>query len=462
MNRLAIRWRLTLWYSGILVAILAVFGAGVYVLMSRHLLSRMDRGLEEELQGVDEELEEASTTGGLRARLHRRFGHYEHVLFDVRYADGSDPLFGRRLGEDVFPPSTAPGAAGQVQFMTFHPAQGDNWRIASRGLDGPEGAMFVRAAASLKADERELRELTAALLLAGLLAVACALAGGYALARRALAPLDRMALAAHDISVSRLDRRLEAPNPHDELGRLAATFNDMIARLERSFADMQRFTADAAHELRTPVAVMRSEAEIALRAPRTADEYRKSLESLLEEAERLTHLADELLFLCREDAGMARHDFSDVQLDQLAADVAEHMRVLAQDRGIELRATNLPACQVHGDGDRLRRLLFNLLDNALKYTPARGTVSLELHRRHGQVELTVADSGAGIPAEDLPHVFQRFYRVNAARSSGGSGLGLAICRAIVESHGGTIGVRSEVGQGTTIIVGLRMSSSQSF
>ena len=288
-----------------------------------------------------------------------------------------------------------------------------------------------------------MRELLAALLLFGSLAILGAVAGGYLLARRALAPIDQMTLAAREISASRLNRRLDAPNESDELGRLASTFNQMFARLEQSFADMQHFTADAAHELRTPLTILRSEAEVALRAPRSAEDYRRSLESLLEEAERLTHLADQLLYLCREDAGIAKAEFAEIELDHLAGDVVGHMRAVAESKGVALQVGELSPCRMLGDSQRLRRLLFNLLDNAVKFTPQGGTVTIQLAKRDRCVELTVSDTGAGIPSEHLPHVFKRFYRADAARDGTGTGLGLAICRAIVESHDGTISATSE-------------------
>jgi two-component system, OmpR family, heavy metal sensor histidine kinase CusS len=454
MIHLAIRWRLTLWYSSILALILVAFSGGVYFLMRTYLINRLDRNLREELAAVDKELEESSTTGGLGARLHRRFGHYEHVLFDVRYLDGSPPLFSRHLGESSFPAMSGTEDEEQIQFTSYEAPDEEHWRIASRGIRGPDGPLLVRVAAPLSADEHELQELTGTLFLGGLMALVAAVAGGYFLARRSLAPVERMAQAAHEISVKRLDRRLEVKDPHDELGRLAATFNDMIARLERSFADMQQFTADAAHELRTPITVIRSEAEVALRAARSAEEYRKTLESLLEEAEHLTLLADQLLYLCREDAGSNEATFADVQLDELINDVAAHMGALSKTKGVLLTVNHVVPCQVQGDAESLRRLLFNLLENSLKHTPENGKITLELNCLSGEAEIVVTDTGTGISAEHLPKVFNRFYRADPARQSGGTGLGLSICQAIVDSHDGSIRLGSESGKGTEVSVRL--------
>ena len=290
----------------------------------------------------------------------------------------------------------------------------------------------------------------------GPLALVCALGGGYWLARKALAPVDRMAAEAAEITSTRLDRRLDEPVTQDELCYLAQTFNAMIARLERSFEEVRRFTADAAHELRTPLAAMRTEAEVALRSPRSPERDGHVLEDLLEEIERLSRLVSHLLFLSREDTGIGIGDFQPVQLDDVVREVGEHMQVAAREKGVKLMVDLPERCQVSGNADRLRQLVFNLLDNAIKYTPADGTVSVSGKPSNGKALVSIIDTGIGIPADHLPHVFDRFYRVDASRSSemDGTGLGLAICRSIAETHGGSIEVESTLGQGTRITLSL--------
>src|SRR5262249_30215310 len=208
---------------------------------------------------------------------------------------------------------------------------------------------------------------------------------------------------------------MDVGNSDDELGRLARTLNGMIARLERSFEEIRRFTADAAHELRTPLAVLRSEAEVALRLPREPEQYRAVLEDQLEELERLSRLAERLLFLCREDAGLGPRACRPVELREVVEDVAEHMRVVAGGRGGTLQADGIAPCSIPGDEDQLRRLLFNLVENAIKFTPVQGSVRIETTRGDAEARIVVADSGIGIPPEHLPHVFQRFYRADPAR-----------------------------------------------
>jgi two-component system, OmpR family, heavy metal sensor histidine kinase CusS len=230
----------------------------------------------------------------------------------------------------------------------------------------------------------------------------------------------------------------------------------MIARLERSFEEVRRFTADAAHELRTPIAVLRNEAEVALRKPREPEQYRRVLEDQLEELERLSRLAERLLFLCREDAGLVPMSRELVRLDEVVEDAAEHMRVVAEEKGVRLETAGVVPCHINGDEDQLRRLLFNLLDNAIKFTPAPGTVTVESACVDATVRTVVTDTGIGIPPEHLPHVFKRFYRVDPARGSevGGTGLGLAIALSIAEAHGGSIEMESTVGEGTRAILTL--------
>ena len=296
----------------------------------------------------------------------------------------------------------------------------------------------------------------AVLLTAGPLAMA--LAGGlsYLLARKALAPVEQLRSQTQDVTAERLDRRLPVANPHDELGRLAKTINAMIGRLERSFAEVRRFTADASHELRTPLAAIRTEAEVALRSPLSLEDHQQLLMSILEECGRLTQLTDQLLALAREDVGLARPARVPLDLAALVDETVETMRPLAESKGITLRVEPGGYVPLSGDGVRLRQVFFSLLDNAIKYTPAGGSVEAGAALRGRAVVAIVRDTGIGIPPEHLPHVFDRFYRVDKARSrsEGGTGLGLSIAKSIVEGHGGRIELESEPGRGTVCTVTL--------
>jgi heavy metal sensor kinase len=256
------------------------------------------------------------------------------------------------------------------------------------------------------------------------------------------------------ISAARLSERVDVPDHADELGRLAAAFNSMLQRLEHSFQQMQQFTADAAHELRTPLAVLRNEADVALRSTRSPDEYRAVLVNQLEEIERMTRLADQLLFLCREDADVPTAA-QPISVGNFVAELVDDLQPLAQERGLDLACAPLPICRVAIDPDRLRRLFCNVLENALKYTPAGGAVSVSGTCCTDAVEIVVADTGVGVSPELVPRLFQRFYRVPSTRlDAAGSGLGLAICEAIVSRHGGRISIDSRPGTGTRVLVTL--------
>ncbi len=333
--------------------------------------------------------------------------------------------------------------------------------MVSIQTSGPEGSLIVQIARSLAAYEHESAELLLTFLLTAPLTLLVATFGGYFLAGRMLKPLQTLTLAANEITAERLSQRVPVNNPDDELGALAQTLNRMIERLERSFVEMQRFTADAAHELRTPLAVMRSEAEIALRAPRAGDDYARVLENMLEETNRLSNMADQLLFLSRQDAGLLADGRTEVRFDELLAKVVSDMQLVAQEKKVLLTLEQNEPSRILGDVGQLRRVLYNLLDNAIKYTASAGKVSVSSLTQNEFVNIVVRDTGIGIPAEQLPRIFDRFYRVDPARSgdASGAGLGLAICLAIVRGCGGTISVESSPGAGTCVSVRLPLVSA---
>jgi heavy metal sensor kinase len=293
-------------------------------------------------------------------------------------------------------------------------------------------------------------------------AAALALVGGRILARRSLDPLHRILATAREIDAQRLSARLPRSNNGDELDQLAATLNDLLGRVERYVRHMEQFTADAAHELRTPLAALRGLTEVALRRPRSADELRQTIEEFGEHAERLARLAEDLLFLARIDAGEPVFRHEPVRLDQAAADAVELMEPLAAERGLELVIHAHAEAVVNGDGGRLRQLVGNLIDNAVKFSGAPGRVSVSVEQVNGDARVLVADTGSGIPADHLPRIFDRFYRIDQARSAqqdGGAGLGLSICKSIVEAHGGKIELRSAPGNGTVAEVRLPLSQA---
>lgn len=455
MRHLSIRWKLTLWYGLILTLLLGAFSGTVYWTMRHHLLQRIDRGLTEELADVRYEIERANDAAGLSVWLERRFARHEGFDFQITRDDGTRFFVNDRMADKSLPVSKHD--TDQPVFDTVPLGHSDRWRVVSVNVRGPNGPLTVQVARSMAPFEHESQELLWAFLFAGPLTVFATLAGGYFLARRTLAPVQRMTDTARQISGEQLDRRVEVTNRDDELGQLAATVNDMLERLERSFAEMRRFTADAAHELRTPLAVIRNEAEVALRQPRSGEEYGRALENVLEETIRLSRMADELLFLCRQDAGLNPQASEPVELGSLLEEVVGNMRLVAQEKGVSLTLDAEAGGTAFGDGRQFRRVFYNLIDNAVKYTPAGGQVRVGCRQEGGDVVVTVVDTGVGITEEHLPRIFDRFYRVDPSRTgdAAGAGLGLAICKSAVQAAGGSITVTSRVSEGTTFAVWLR-------
>jgi heavy metal sensor kinase len=385
---------------------------------------------------------------------------HENLLAAVYATDGRVLERTEQLAVESIPP--APSIADgerRVQDRTI-PILGRQ-RVLEGGLRlGGRPATFV-IMAPLEEVDHGLGDLGTVLLTAIPIMLILSGALGYVLARKALAPVERLRRSTEEITADRLDRRLPVVNPQDELGRLTETFNAMIGRLERSFAEIRRFTADASHELRTPLTAIRSEAEVALAKPLGVAEHQQLLGSILEECGRLTRLTDQLLALAREDARALHQSKEPVELGALLRDVTETMRPLADVKGLAVHVESPTAISVSGDPARLREVFVNILDNGIKYTPEGGEVAAQLGRQGPDAVVTIRDTGVGIPAEHLPHVFDRFYRVDKARSraEGGTGLGLSIAQTIVAAHGGRIELASTPGKGTTCTVWLPLESN---
>jgi len=290
-------------------------------------------------------------------------------------------------------------------------------------------------------------------------AVLLAGGGGWLLAYRALKPVDRMTDTARRIDAGRLHERIEPTGARDELDRLAGTLNGMLGRIESAFTEMRQFTADASHELQTPLTILRGEIEVALRSRRTEEEYTDILKSALEEVERISVLVEGLLLLARSDAGVLRADLATVDLNLVAEEVLDRAGPLARRKSVSLKLGELEPLSVSGDFALLRRLLLNLVDNGIKYTPSGGVVKVSISRSGNFAVLSVQDSGPGLPAEEREKVFQRFYRSPEARASGqgGSGLGLSIVKSIVDAHHGQVELLSPPGGGSVFKVSLPLA-----
>ena len=451
-----IRVRLTLWYVALLGLTLVGFSAFLLLSLSHNLYAALDEALQSDARLVIEDLDTERGTPRLED------DHFPPgVLVALYDADGRGLLGSSAPGHLIpdLPAARELAAGGEHVSSTISLPDSGAWRVLSlRGVTD-EGAPAVLEIARAERDVRAaLRQLVILMAVAIPLILVLAVVGGLFLAGRALGPVDRITRAAQSIGAEDLSRRLDLPPSPDEIGRLSTTFDQMLDRLDRAFRRQQQFTADASHELRTPLAVLRSEADVALDRPRTTAEYQEALTSIRSDAARMAQLLGSLLTLARADAGHEGLTREPLALDVLADDVVVSMTPLADSRGVHLehRPGILEPIMVTGDQTRLTELAVNLIDNGLKYTPQGGTVTVTVGREDDQAILGVADTGVGIAQDHLPHLFERFYRVDNARArvDGGAGLGLAIAHWIAQSHGGSIVVASEPGKGTTLTVRL--------
>lgn len=458
-----IRWRLTIWYTAVLTLILLIFSGAVYLGVSRSLIATLDTHLKREagqlIGGIKFERETDHEEGsqlelGYRPEegvLWRLLDHQGQLLIDPGYLAGLpiDPTLAgsdyARL-ESVTLPNNTPIRLYSVPFV----------------IEG-QGAGIIQVAESY-AHFQEVERLLLMMLVIGLpFTVLAASAGGWFLASRALNPIDRITRAAQQMSADDLHERLNLKLPNDEVGRLAVTFDQMLARLEEAFERQKRFIADASHELRTPLTILKGDIEVALNRPRSAAEYREILEMVNQTSDRLTSLVEELLLLARADNHQVVLQVEQFNLTELLSRQVTQLRPHAADKSIDLKLDIQENLNLVADAVKLSRVFLNLIDNAIKYSRPGDSVLVKAARHNGQVCITVADTGPGIPPENLPHLFERFYRVDKARvryelanitGSTGVGLGLAIAEWLIKAHGGHIEVASQVGQGTTFTVWL--------
>jgi heavy metal sensor kinase len=439
---------------------LLVFAGLVYGLLRHALYGQIDRKLLDAFGQLRQDTGMATEPDARLSHWIYEWKEHENLSAVVYGAEGNVWERTEQLAASSVPP--APSAASTEHRLEDRaiPILGRQ-RVLSAGLAVGDRPSTVLIMAPLEDVDHELAELGT--VLATAVPIVLLLSGGlgYVLARKALAPMERLRHSTEEITADRLDRRLPVNNPQDELGRLTETFNAMIGRLERSFAEIRRFTADASHELRTPLTAIRTEAEVALARPMGLAEHQQLLGSILEECDRLTRLTDQLLELAREDARAGRQAHEPVDLGAIVRDVVETMRPLAGAKGLSLRVEANESLWVNGDAARLREVFFNILDNCIKYTAEGGQVEVQIGHSSPEVVVTVSDTGIGIAAEHLPHVFDRFYRVDKARSrsEGGTGLGLSITQSIVVAHGGRIELASTPGRGTTCTVRLPLGST---
>jgi len=466
MGNTSIRVRLTIWYGGGLALIMLLFATSLYLVMSRALQEQIDNSLEDAAVAAARSLEE------------HRFGPFL-LLDDLAQAFPELALLDKFF--QIF------GPQGQITLQSANistrnvPLSDQAMKAALQGQATYESVRFhdqipirllaypikhgdtlvniLRVGSSLRPVEKMLDRLVFVLQIGSPLAVLVSMFGGWFLAGRALRPVDTITHAAQRIAAGDLTQRIHTTSA-DEIGRLASTFNDMIARLEASIRQIRQFSADASHELRTPLTITKGETELALRKERTPEVYREVLESNLEEIDRMSRIVDELLFLSRADLGEIKIAKEPVQLDQLVQEVQHQAIVLGKNREVETVLGHLEPTEIVGDEWRLRELLLNIVDNAVKYSQEQGTVEIHLEHVNGMAKLSIQDHGIGMTSNEQNMIFNRFFRSDSARSHAqkGTGLGLAICKWIAETHQGQIQVESTPGKGSRFTILLPLHS----
>jgi heavy metal sensor kinase len=450
-----IRFRLTIWYLVILVALLLLFGMMSYFMLSQSLYQGLDDSLRARVLALENSLEVEDGHIDLGITLQPS----ELVLL---YGNDGSLLQGFGWGVEVPHIDTlvAQARGSHTSFLTARIANGDEIRLYVAPLSGESEIGAIVVGRSTATVTEVLESFNNILIVAVLATLALAGGGGFFMANRVLKPVERIRQTAQEIGESDLSRRI-AINTEDELGRLASTLNHMIARLEAAFNRQRQFTADASHELRTPLAIVQAESTLALRKERTQEDYRKSLELISQEAGHMSAVVGKSLYLARIDAGKDQVNFERINLRELLAGLSSDIELLAREKGLEFKIAPLEDLTVEGDKIKLAQLFLNLLENAIRYTPKGGSISVSVVREDKTAVIAIKDTGIGISKEHIPHLFERFYRVDKARSraEGGAGLGLAICKHIAQVHNGKIEVESQVGKGSTFSISLPLTEN---
>ncbi len=461
----SLRFKLTFYYLAILALILIGVGIASNIYLSRTLLSTIDTSLFEQVERIDHHL---AVAAGLKSA--EQVDRHEYLvdltpqltqIIDSGGQVADEVLGDPRYDVPIDPRSLQNIGVGQTVFTTVGTGQAHLMRLATRRVQtaNREDHFFIRSGQSLETLDLAHDRLFVLMVVAIPIGLLLGGLGGLAIASQALRQVDRIRQTAEQINAGDLTERVPLPPHMDEIGRLAKTFNQMIARLQAAFDRQKQFTSDASHEMRTPLAVMRGDIEITLRRNRSVEEYQRVLGSTLEEIVRLSRLVEDLLLLTRADIGKIELQCRPVNLTRLCHDLIDYIAPMArlQDHELIFRPPVDDDPIISADENRLRQLLLNLVDNAIKYSEPGGKIELCLGRENGEVVLKIRDHGPGIPAEDLPRIFDRFFRRSKMSSDlvvAGSGLGLSISKWIVDSHGGRIEVQSSPGQGTEFTVRL--------
>ena len=482
----SIRAKIVLLFVLIFGFTLSIFAGALYFLYARQSAQNFDLNLSNdalEIAGLvkgDEFLEQRILSGLMAQPLIENFGAGKYV--EVISIDGSVVIESANLKDSLLPVAPEVFALALSQHQVFQTLGGQiSQKIGATGhlrmvtypvTDNGVPQYLVQVASSTSPLDEGLLELRLILFIAVPLTILAAAFGGFYTAKKAFDPIDRIIRTAQSISAKHLDTRLDIGKVDDEITRLSKTLNEMFDRIEEAFKLQKQFTADASHELKTPLTILLGEIEVALKNPRTTEDYQNILTSAVEEIKRITNIVDDLLTIARLESGQLRFQKSPIRVDELLLDAISKTSGYASQHAVNINYEVLNKSRyeseevfVEGDRDKLLSVFINLLDNAVKYSKRDSTIKVVQTIKEKFAWLEIIDRGIGIPSENLPYVFDRFYRVDKSRSAGedqsenpirrrGSGLGLSISKFLVEAHGGTITLESIEGEGTTVIVRL--------
>jgi two-component system OmpR family sensor kinase len=462
----SVRARLTAWYVSLLAAILVAVIALIYILLARALYARIDDSLAAVAQvaatSLANDLHEGQDVADAARSTATEIASRQYLvaIYDPR---------GRLLAEagredDIvipLPPLEAiPGTEAMLLTIVEADDLDDRHRLSVRRATIADFNVeyLVVVGTSLEGTDEELESLRGILIYVVPLSLVVAGIGGWFLAARSLSPVVAMANRARQIGIENLSERLPVANPRDELGRLAGTFNELLSRLEGSLIQQRQFMADASHELRTPITTARTAASVALQQPqRSHEEYRETLSIIEQETIRLSRIVDDMFTLARADAGSYPVRTMPMYLDELVDEVVRGLRVVASTRSVSITNENVHPAPFTGDEDLVRRLIVNVVDNAVRYAPSNTAVRVALDRAGERYAISISDEGPGIPEAIQPRIFERFYRVDPARGrdrDGGAGLGLALAKWIAQVHGGDVTLAASSRLGSTFVITL--------
>ena len=454
----SIRSRLTAWHVLVLGFFLILFSILLYAFLSKRLHESIDNSLKVSATVVKKAaLIDYSRTPlpGLDLFFDQFLG-YSNINKFYRIYDGSGNVDSRSKGIDAskFPltqDSYSRANKGEITYETFTLAPKHHIRVITMPVIRSDNLVnLIQVGTSLKGVEDTLKNLRIFLFAAIPGVLILSTLGGRFVATRALKPVAEITQTAQSIAHGAdLSQRIPMPEVQDEIGNLANTFNEMMDRLEKSFAQMRQFSSDASHELRTPLTVLKGQSELVLGKPRSKQEYQEVLSSNLEEINYMSRILQDLLTLSKGDEGEVSLEKEPVELGNIIEEVSRQGEILANEKDVKITLAYLEPVTILGDAHRLKQMVWILIHNAIKFTPGGGEIKITLQDMDDRVYFTIKDTGIGIPEQDLPKIFDRFYRVDKARSrqDGGSGLGLAICKYIVDRHQGTIDVESKLGEG---------------